>query len=285
MKRETKSILDYLKAIAWVVIPFCLLGSLHYLFVFFPRTACEKDNHILFNHLGFDYFGVVVGFFTLLVTLLVGWQIFSNIKERERIEKLTESNEKFRGGLDGRIKALEDCCNERQKEISEMNNKIDVSINSILLLMTSDNTLTTLKGKLKDERLSMTDAFMASQAFHSILKAVYQLLSTKTENKNIRGSIVKLQSCLTHLNGRGQFNKFDYDQCTSLFSKISLIISDEEIANELQQIQQDMIAISWDKEWEERRADFIKFEEERNRLEAEEAARQSTEAKGDDTNP
>lgn len=151
--------------------------------------------------------------------------------------------------------------------------------------MTSDNTLTTLKGKLKDERLSMTDAFMASQAFHSILKAVYQLLSTKTENKNIRGNIVKLQSCLTHLNGRGQFNKFDYDQCTSLFSKISLIISDEEIANELQQIQQDMIAISWDKEWEERRADFIKFEEERNRLEAEEAARQSTEAKGDDTNP
>lgn len=91
MKRETKSILDYLKAIAWVVVPFCLLGSLHYLFIFFPRTVCEEDNHILFNHLGFDYFGVIVGFFTLLVTFLIGWNIYSTINAKEELERTKET--------------------------------------------------------------------------------------------------------------------------------------------------------------------------------------------------
>lgn len=134
MKHETKSILDYLKAIAWVVVPFCLLGSLHYLFVFFPRTVCEKDNHILFNHLGFDYFGVVVGFFTLLVTLLVGWQIFSNIKERERIDKLTESNTNFRNELERRIKALEDCCENRKKEIENLADAVNESLGKTLMI-------------------------------------------------------------------------------------------------------------------------------------------------------
>lgn len=59
-------------------------------FCLFPRTVCEKDNHIQFNHLGFDYFGVIVGFFTLLVTFLIGWNIYSTIKAKEELETCKE---------------------------------------------------------------------------------------------------------------------------------------------------------------------------------------------------
>lgn len=128
MKRESTSILDYLKAIAWVVVPFCLLGSLHYLFVFFPRTVYEKDNHILFNHLGFDYFGIVVGFFTLLITFLVGWQIFSTIKAKEELRemqreykvKFEEQMKKLESKIDN-ISHQQNVTNDEVKEMAGMN--------------------------------------------------------------------------------------------------------------------------------------------------------------------
>jgi len=128
MKRESTSILDYLKAIAWVVVPFCLLGSLHYLFVFFPRTVYEKDNHILFNHLGFDYFGIVVGFFTLLITFLVGWQIFSTIKAKEELRemqreykvKFEEQMKKLESKIDN-ISHQQNVTNDEVKEMTGMN--------------------------------------------------------------------------------------------------------------------------------------------------------------------
>lgn len=74
-----------------------MLGSLHYLFVFFPRVLKNEDSVLELNHLNFDYLGVIVGFFTLLVTLLVGWNIYSTIKAKEEIEGIkkvvnTESN-------------------------------------------------------------------------------------------------------------------------------------------------------------------------------------------------
>lgn len=118
MKRESTSILDYLKAIAWVVVPFCLLGSLHYLFVFFPRTVYEKDNHILFNHLGFDYFGIVVGFFTLLITFLVGWQIFSTIRAKEG---LREMQQEYKERFDDKMKNLDDKIEEINQQLQVMN--------------------------------------------------------------------------------------------------------------------------------------------------------------------
>ena len=97
MKSKQNDIFLYVKSLFWIITPFCLLGSLHYLFVFFPRVLKNEDSVLELNHLNFDYLGVIVGFFTLLVTLLVGWNIYSTIKAKEEIEGIkkvvnTESN-------------------------------------------------------------------------------------------------------------------------------------------------------------------------------------------------
>lgn len=258
MKRETKSILDYLKAIAWVVIPFCLLGSLHYLFVFFPRTACEKDNHILFNHLGFDYFGVVVGFFTLLVTLLVGWQIFSNIKERERIDKLTEANDKFqkemlkfRDGLELRMSKMEKCCEEREKQIIAIDEKVDAHINATLLVMSSEALI---KGIDTKSKLNLSDALRVSIAYSSLLRAILQFVQTKGKIENVRGCISKLKTCLLLFWDNGKFDKSQYDECAKLYDEIVVAISEHTqysiLLDELKEANEWRTKIGWDKDAE-----------------------------------
>lgn len=288
MKRENKSILDYLKAIAWVVVPFCLLGSLHYLFVFFPRTAFEKDNHILFNHLGFDYFGVVVGFFTLLVTLLVGWQIFSNIKERERFDKLTEANDKFKedtseicSKFDERITALDICCKEGRSRLIWLDNKID-SINNASMLVVSAQAL--IRSSKFENKESRTNSLLISIAYSSLWQALYQYISSKADKRTIMGCISQLNTCLMMLSiDEMKLTKEHYDTSLERYNQIQALddeYKDPEVISALDEVKAIQEKISWDKEWEERRAAFARFEEQRDKIEAEGAARQSTEANG-----
>ena len=43
--------------------------------------------------LGFDYLGIIVGMFALLITILIGWQIFSLINFRETQKEILELRE------------------------------------------------------------------------------------------------------------------------------------------------------------------------------------------------
>lgn len=88
MNRTTKYLHDILgtttKIAIWVkissILLFCLsvFVSFHYLFCNFPTKADRKS-------LSFDYEGLLVGFYGLLVTLLVAWQIYSTIKAKEEV--------------------------------------------------------------------------------------------------------------------------------------------------------------------------------------------------------
>lgn len=284
MKRETKSILDYLKAIAWVVVPFCLLGSLHYLFVFFPRTVCEEDNHILFNHLGFDYFGVVVGFFTLLVTLLVGWQIFSNIKERERFDKIAKENHKFqkgmirfRNGLGGRIDNLDKCCKDGRTELTRLDEKIDVVNNASLLFVSAQGLIKASKFENKDAK---TDSFMLSMAYSTLWQAVYQFMASRTDKRNVLGCISQMKSCLMMISiDNLRLIKEQFDMADKLYEDIKLLdkgTQNPELMDALQEVISIQKQIGYDEEWEERRAAFARFKEQRDKVEAEDATRQAS---------
>lgn len=145
---ETKGIADYIKNLCWVIIPFCLLVSIHYVIVYFPRVLSEKEvseKQSYYAQLGIDYLGIIVALFAIIVTLLVGWQIFSNIKERERFDKLTEANDEFkknitefRDGLDDRIKKLEKCCEDRGTAIFNLANEVNNSLDNAMIVLNTN---------------------------------------------------------------------------------------------------------------------------------------------------
>lgn len=88
MNRATKYLHEILgtttKIAIWVkiisLLLFCLsvFVSFHYLFCNFPTKADRES-------LSFDYEGLLVGFYGLLVTLLVAWQIYSTVKAKDEV--------------------------------------------------------------------------------------------------------------------------------------------------------------------------------------------------------
>lgn len=258
MRRRQNDILLYVKSIAWVITPFCLLGSLHYLFVCFPRVLTNEEMVLTLNHLNFDYLGVIVGFFTLLVTLLVGWQIFNNIKERERIDKLTEANDKFqkemlkfRDGLELRMSKMEKCCEERGNQVKAIDEKVDAHTNATLLVMSAEALMKDIDAKSK---LSLSGALRVSIAYSSLLRAILQFVQTNGKIENIRGCVSKLKTCLLLFWDNSKFDKSQYDECDRLYNEINNAISEHKqysiILEELKEANEWRKKIRWDEDAE-----------------------------------
>lgn len=93
------------------ILSFALLAvAIILCIVHFPRII---QNH----NLGFDYLGLIVGILAFLVALLIGWQIYNTINAKHEFDTLEK---KFKAEYEGRIKRLEECCEERKNEISEI---------------------------------------------------------------------------------------------------------------------------------------------------------------------
>lgn len=75
----TTKIATWVKIIALLLFVFCTWMCLNYYFQHYPDAEVTSRP--------FDYNGMLVGFFTLLVTLLVGWNIYSTIRAKEELEK------------------------------------------------------------------------------------------------------------------------------------------------------------------------------------------------------
>ena len=93
------------KIILVVAILFSFLASIHYAVVFFPRFVTIEDHNSYYQNLGVDYWGIIVGFFSFIVAVILGWQIFSSIKEKEELNRLKDSLDKEYGN---RIESLND---------------------------------------------------------------------------------------------------------------------------------------------------------------------------------
>lgn len=86
------------------VIIFCLVVSIHYIAVFFPRFVSIEKHNTYYENLGIDYWGIIVGFFSFLVTILVGWNIYSTIRAKEELKEIRRNLNKEFGE---KIKSLE----------------------------------------------------------------------------------------------------------------------------------------------------------------------------------
>lgn len=238
-----RRIFDYIRAIAWVVVPFCMIASLHYLFVFFPRSVKENDNHIYFNSLGLDYWGVIVGFFTLIVTLLVGWQIFSTIRERERNERLVDDIRQFQNsinavqrGLEERLHSLEQCCSDGKNNIKDIYDTLKVHIDRIEQVEDLPYYLQTFEqaNKLEDNGLTKEALFayirIASRllSYSVTMQAIGKIATLLNQYKNsVRTEDVeaKLMELQTTFGSEKAKSMYLYKYITSDLEDIELFIT------------------------------------------------------------
>ena len=251
IEREVHGIGCYMRILVGLAIFFCLCVCVHYISYCYPRYIPPKQT-------GFDYMGVIVGVMAAMITLLVGWQIFSNIKERERIDKLAEANDKFqkemlkfRDGLEPRMSKMEKCCEEREKQIIAIDEKVDAHINATLLVRSSEALI---KGIDTKSKLNRSDALRVSIAYSSLLRAILQFVQTKGKIENVRGCISKLKTCLLLFWDNGKFDKSQYDECAKLYDEIVVAISEHTqysiLLDELKEANEWRTKIGWDKDAE-----------------------------------
>lgn len=135
IEREVHGIGCYMRILVGLAIFFCVCVCVHYISYCYPRYIPPEQT-------GFDYMGVIVGVMAAMITLLVGWQIFSNIKERERFDKLAEANDKFkneindfRDGADERLDKLDKCCKDRGEKIFNLANDVNTSLDKTMIVL------------------------------------------------------------------------------------------------------------------------------------------------------
>jgi hypothetical protein len=79
------------KSYAWITIPLSIAAIIFSIMAICVSCPRELD-------LGFDYQGVIVGILSLLVTMLIGWQIYNLFMLKSEMEKRMEEilNDKLR---------------------------------------------------------------------------------------------------------------------------------------------------------------------------------------------
>lgn len=104
--------------------PCCICCILSFALLAFAIILCivHFPRIIQNNNLGFDYLGLIVGILAFLVALLIGWQIYSTINAKQEFNTLEK---KFKDEYEGRIKNLEDCCNNYKEKIQNVMREIE----------------------------------------------------------------------------------------------------------------------------------------------------------------
>ncbi len=113
---------NYTRFTAYIAILFCIGVAIHYMANGLPRILDAKAQNTHIQNLGVDYLGLIVAIFAIIVTLLVGWQIFSTIKAKE---ELKEARDNFEKEFGKRIYSLD----ERVFKLSLRNNSVTSTIN------------------------------------------------------------------------------------------------------------------------------------------------------------
>ena len=128
IEREIHGIGFYIRIIVGIAIFFCVGICVHYIAVFYPRISKIKDFEHYTSSIGVDYWGVIVGFMALLVTLLVGWQIFSTIKAKD---ELYNTKDEIERRFTERLENFDECCKHGRSKIAELDDDINLCKTSV----------------------------------------------------------------------------------------------------------------------------------------------------------
>ena len=93
-----------------------ILGIIN--FALLIPLLCMHFPRIIDSNLGFDYMGVIVGVLSLLVTVLVGWNIYIALDIKKEWEKYKKDIDKYTSDLQNKEK-------EFKKEINNVKNDLE----------------------------------------------------------------------------------------------------------------------------------------------------------------
>lgn len=168
---KVKGIYKYVQIIAWICVFFCVAICVHYIVVFYPRFTTIDVHKAYYENLGVDYWGILVGFFTLLVTLLVGWQIYSTINARKELDSFKkETAEAF----NRRIQHLEECCNEGRSEIASISKQMTTYTalyERVMLIMESEFAELYLFTIIPDSQIHRKEYHYLNHRIQAIIRA------------------------------------------------------------------------------------------------------------------
>lgn len=88
IEKEIRGIGFYVRIIAYIALFFCVGVATHYLAYMLPRQLDAEAQNTHIQNLGVDYLGLIVAIFAVIVTLLVGWQIYNTIKVKDEFDDL-----------------------------------------------------------------------------------------------------------------------------------------------------------------------------------------------------
>lgn len=83
-----------------------ILGIIN--FVLLIPLLCMHFPRIIDSNLGFDYMGIIVGVLSLLVTVLVGWNIFNTLEFKKELEQIKKNSEEKEMMLNKLKKEIDD---------------------------------------------------------------------------------------------------------------------------------------------------------------------------------
>lgn len=84
--RKLSAVITLLKLLSFVALAFCVWMCVHYYIQHYPNAEITSKP--------MDYFGMIVGFFTIMVTLLIGWNIHSTIKAKDELYEARDKMKK-----------------------------------------------------------------------------------------------------------------------------------------------------------------------------------------------
>lgn len=84
IEREIHGIGSYVRIIVYIAIFFCVCICVHYLAYCYPHFIPPKNT-------GFDYMGVIIAVLSAIITLVVGWTIYSTIKAKDELDNAVKT--------------------------------------------------------------------------------------------------------------------------------------------------------------------------------------------------
>lgn len=217
--RKLSAILTVAGLIGILCLCFCTWMCIHYLIQHYPNANITSQP--------FDYNGMVISFFALLVTLLVGWNIYSTIKAKDEIisdkKRLRQEANAFKaqirniaeqrlGNMEKRMSDFDKCCKERGIEIEAIKTEMDKKIKSAEVKVAMANAL--LQYNNAEKAKENFEKKLYEEAYRHFVDALCLYFEIGENRGEIKRCTDYLERCLNGLKDSHQlFGEVVYNEC------------------------------------------------------------------------